>query len=292
MKKTLVILLILAIAGGSAFGQISTTVKFGVTNVAGANDEKADPWLGLVFAAAGEQELGPGKIHFGLQTPIKIRFQDESGSSYADGLAVFDVTAFDADDFFVGLGYGMELGPGTLDVTLQVWPLSGIYDAGIVGYKPIVGYSGLEVGPVTLGFDVWYGLNVSGINSDGKRSMFGKELLGDDGTDTFGFDVSAEFDFGLTVDYGFAYGIGAKEVMQIAYVNVGYEILKEQLYANVELDNTADGEGNFFEGFTIKPSAKYVINDNMSAGLWVGLNNINGEGDITIEPGIWFKYTL
>jgi len=151
------------------------------------------------------------------------------------------------------------------------------------------------------------------MNKKGEKSFFGKGV-DTTGTgyginaDELGFNIIAEFDFGLTVEYGFSCGFynnmpgyyggsGQKAgVTQLAYFNFTYAI-NDALSVNLEFDRSAlwdenDAKWKFFQGFSLKPGATYMINDSMSVGLWIKFEELNNwwDGAARVEPCFWFKY--
>jgi len=290
MKKTLVVLLILAVAGGIAFGEASLKLDLSFNNVGGGlNDDAITPdelvtKLGLIFAGSGSQELGPGSLSFGLQVSPALYFSDKAGTGADAG----------GDDNFGDIGYSLAAGPGTLGFGLKLF----IHNAGTGHtWEPRVEYTGLPAGPVTLGFGAFYDFKTDGNDTNGKAGPFAKAT--DDGDDDVGLWVDAKFDFGLYIKYKFVYGIGAKNIKNIAYLDINYALLDGKLVVGLELDNTANGrdEKNIFTGFLVKPYASYTITDNISVGAYFKIGNIAGDEaqdgkDLFLTPGVWFKYSL
>jgi hypothetical protein len=288
MKKLAILFLLTTVLIGGVFAQASVKAQFGLGNVSEANDGKMDPALSLFFNGAGSQEVGPGVLAFEAQAALSLSFQDVPGRG----------ASFLVDDTYGKIGYSLAAGPGTLGISLKAIATDAIK------WEPEVNYTGVAVGPATLGFGVWYDFKTTGQAVDGYKAPFGKYEDGNpvvDGTeykdDDLGIYVTAAFDFGLNVKYQFVYGVGAEEIANIAYLDVNYQVM-EPLNVGVELDATANKAGDVFKGFQIKPYASYVITENMSAGLEVKLSNIAQEenhpdGDeLTVNPAVWFKYSL
>jgi len=298
MKKIVIVLLILAVAGGVAFSQVSVKADLRFNNVA-SEDAVGEmyPSLGLIFNGAASQELGPGSLSFGVQLSPRLNFTDKAGLGIG----------LDADDNYGDITYSLGAGPGVLGVGLTAFinlaPIIGAFSAagydgsGGVVYRPHIDYTGIAAGPAKIGVGIYGDFPAIGLDKDGKSDPFGNA---DAGKESLGVWVTATFDFGLYLKVGFDYGwgehAGAKGdgksgVKRILYVDVNYAVLPAPLLVGVELDNT----GAEFKGITLKPYVSYTIDANMSAGVYFIIDNMLNEKPadyVVMSPGLWFKYTL
>jgi hypothetical protein len=304
MKKLAILFLLTTVLVAFTFAQVSEKVTFEIDNVSEENGTTATPakkTIKLLFLteASASQEIGPGSLGIYSAFTLGQKWQDKLNG---DGLV--------ADDIELKLSYSLAAGPGTLTPYLD-WNWGDGKGAKII---PGVGYSGFAAGPATLGFDVQlqYGY-ATGNSSSGTYT--------DQGLDKLELAISAAFDFGLSVTYKFDYDLDEKKgrdkgdfigenVARIAYLDINYKLLDEKLVVGLELDDTNSN----FSGFTLKPYASYTLNDNLSAGLYVKVKNINaddsvesgikstlsgnadnsqfGKPDIFFSPGLWVKYSI
>lgn len=281
MKKLAILFLLTTVLIGGVFAQ-SVKANVELANVSEANDGKRDIKLALIFAGSGSQEVGPGALTFALQVAPQLHFISEGQGSTG--------AAWDGDDNFGQIGYGIPAGPGTLDISLKLLMTDAIT------WRPAVGYLGLVAGPATLGFGAYYDFKTTGQNEDRESAAFGKYTDGvETKDDDVAFWVTAGFDFGLNVKYEFKYGIGGEYIKNIAYLDVNYAIM-EALVAGVELDSTGAKvkDGDLFDGVQVKPYVNYTLNENVSAGAYFKLQGINNsaEADLEFAPGVWIQYAL
>jgi hypothetical protein len=290
MRKIAILFLLITVVAAAGFAQVSIKPVLEIGNVTGANGGDADPTFGIVFTGDAAKDLGPGQLKGGLILAPTFHFVKD-----------FGVSNLSLDDAMGYVGYALPAGPGTLGITLKLFakgaekviPGIGVNAAAYVSpIKFDLAYTGLAAGPATLGFGAWYDLTFTGFKDDFTTSAFGRDP---ENWDTVGIWVDAAFEFGLYVKYEFQYGIGKfagpegdSGVAKIAYVDVNYQVI-EPLKVGLELDDTKDN----FKGITIKPYVNYTIAEDLSAGLYIKLQNINAEaGDLAVTPGLWLKYTL
>ncbi|MCL1814616.1 MAG: hypothetical protein FWG27_02180 [Treponema sp.] len=300
MKKTLIVLLILAIAGGAAFGQVSFTLGFNLDNANNANQgptgNSTDAQVDLIWNGAGSQAVGPGNLHFALQLGFRLHFLE-----YINATTPVGAYSMDPVDMFGNLGYGFGLGPGTLDFTLGVFYMAAQNQIAAIALQPHVSYSKINLGIVTLGAGVYYNYYTDGFGPNGQVSVFGRW----DGTgtdkimDKLAIWFSTNFAFGLGFRYEFSFTPIEKDIFEIA--NVDLNFTAGSLKIGCTLDETGRVTSRetakwviseMFQGFQVKPYINVTLNDNMALGAFVRFRNINNTSDMWVTPGLTFKYTL
>ncbi|MDR0586770.1 MAG: hypothetical protein LBG26_05980 [Treponema sp.] len=310
MKKLAILFLLTTVLVSFTFAQ--ATVKGGLefNNLTEGNKGKLTPVLYTEISGEGKTELGPGSIGVGIQAGTGIVLQEDSYPYAPHG-----------DNFLKGF-YELPAGPGTLTFALSTWAVtvadvvgegtlpSAYKDLEKFGTSPLfaalhfnVGYAGLAAGPATLGFEVEYDFNTTGVKSSGDYGVFA------DGTkvaDKIDLKVTADFAFGLGIEYHFNYVIADPDnyIAEIAKLNVGYTLPSIPLKIGAELSGTGGLDGSdqrFFggdgtTGLTFKPYAEYDISEKLKAGLEIPIAGINADDakqkDIEIGVGVWIKYAF
>jgi hypothetical protein len=283
MKKLAILFLLTTVLVSFTFAQVTVKGGFELVNVL---EEQGDmtPVLYTEFNGKASTPLGPGSIGAELQLGAGLAFEEATSPYGTHG------------DVFVKGFYDLSVGPGTLTFALSTWFTNPapVQSFGDLHFN--VDYAGLAVGPATLGFGLEYDFRTTGVKSNGKNAVFADGAKADDAVD---LKVTADFAFGLGIEYHFNYVISDPDnfIAEIFKVNVNYTLPSIPLKFGAELTGTgaldAAGDQVFFEGFGLKPYVEYAISEKLSAGLDIPVVNINAAvGDMDINPGVWIKYAF
>jgi hypothetical protein len=268
MKKLAILFLLTTVLVGISFGQVSIKEELQFNNITGGNSGDLEPALLSQVDAAASKELGPGEISVSAELTYILTFDGNKGYSFGDN----DITA----------KYALGAGPGTLDFYLKLHDPSATAAAWRFGAD----YTGLEVGPVSLGFGTYFDYSVA---ANDVFKGIDKEFIE--------LYADAKFGFGLYIKYGLQFGVGSASnaagtgsgIKKILYLDANYALLDGKLTVGLEVDDTGDS----FENFTAKPYGSYGLTENTSLGAYVKLAKINApSGDIEVSPGLWYKYTF
>jgi hypothetical protein len=165
-----------------------------------------------------------------------------------------------------------------------------------------VGYAGLAAGPATLGFEFEYDFNTEGRTSSGKNGVFadGAKL-----TDNIDLKVTADFAFGLGIEYHFNYAMEDPDnyIAEIAKLNINYTLPSIPLKIGFEISGTGELDGandqKFFggdttDGFDLKPYVEYAISEKLTAGFDLPIHGLNSASayDLEVDAGVWIKYAF
>jgi hypothetical protein len=265
-------------------------------------EPKATPVLYTQIGATGKTELGPGSIGAEVQLGYQIAFEEETEAYGPNG------------DVYLKGFYELAVGPGTLDFGISAWEDVG---KGFGDLHFNVGYSGLAAGPATLGFGLEYDFRTGGKDDKLKNAVFGDDKKsGEKLPDALDFKLTADFAFGLGIEYHFNYALAADSkgnlaqdenyIAEIAKLDVSYKLLEDALKVGFVLDGTGgwnltDDEQAFFGGdgtlgLGLKPYGEYVISEKAKVGLEIPITGINADSDadidVDISPKIWVKYTF
>jgi hypothetical protein len=289
MKKLAILFLLATVLVSFSFAQVWVKGGFEAPNVTGANKGKVDPTLYTQFGATASKELGPGSIGVELQLGAGLHF----------GEAVLTPYALKGDSVLKG-SYSLAAGPGTLAFALST--ASASFGALSIGAD----YDGIAVGPATLGLGVAYDFNTRGADITTLPADIGPfkddPKVGDKVTARVGVGIagfSLTYKLTFTLNATNAAGDDESWISNIAYVDASYKVI-DPLKVGVELDTTGATakDGDYFKGFLVRPYAEFAINEKATVGGSVEIGNIGAEenaptGDeITVNPGLWVKYTF
>jgi hypothetical protein len=283
MKKLAILFLLTTVLASFTFAQVTVKGGFELVNVL---EEQGDmtPVLYTEFNGKSSTPLGPGSIGAELQLGTALQFEEATIPYNLHG-----------DNFLKGF-YDLPLGPGVLTFAVSTWYAD--IGSGAFGFGDLhvnADYAGLAVGPATLGFGLEYDFRTTGVKSNGKNAVFADSAKADDAVD---LKVTADFAFGLGIEYHFNYVIQDPDnfIAEILKLNVFYTLPSIPLKIGAELTGTGNinaGDQVFFEGFGLKPYVEYAISEKLSAGLDIPVVQINADvGDMDINPGIWIKYAF
>jgi hypothetical protein len=316
MKKLAILFLLTIVLASFTFAQVTVKGGLDISNLGGgdviaidklvaalqsgtpyAPTDKADPALYTVFSGTAKTALGPGSIGAELSLGTQLSFEKTTPAYAAHG-----------DNYLKGF-YELAAGPGTLTFAVSAWNAVG---TGFGDLHFVAGYAGLAAGPATLGFGLEYDLRTNGKNSKGEGIPFEDHKSQGKLADAFDLKVTADFAFGLGIEYHFNYALATDTaidenyIAEIAKLNIFYTLPSLPLKIGAELTGTggwnyADKEQAFFggdgtSGFGLRPYAEYAISEKVSAGLEIPISQINGDSDfvddIIIGAGVWVSYTF
>jgi hypothetical protein len=302
MKRFLFFILLGIALTSLAFGQISITGEFGFHNIGGGNNDIIDPVITLDFNASGDTGFGPGRIGLAGELEYITSFKKADGRGGRIG-----------NNSIAGF-YSQYVNLGELKFTLKQTT-----DFSFWTVEPRLEYGRITAGVTTLGFGIWYGYRFhaatqqSGTSADTDTDVSFSIARhphpeGDSGgswgdtattggastaigqsTDTIGFYISSDFDFGLGIQYEFLYGIGYG-VVRIVWLDLHYWI-NGWFKAGVELDNT----GKEFRDFTLKPYGMFRATNYVDLGFGTYLSRINpavSGTEVEISPFVWASFTF
>jgi hypothetical protein len=318
LKKFSIFFFLSLVLTGYASGDIAITGEFGFSNI-GTDDGGTGPYLKYTADGSAETFIGPGRIGAAVELQFIVDLLDATSRGNKPG------------DSFIAAHYAISLGPGELKFTLlqstdfYLWNL-----------EPALDYGGIGLGSASLGFGIWYNhrfnRNTGTAGQDsapgGSAASFraseaiprhphppGYDSEADSGADSgggiisgpsaggaqysdkFGFNISADFSFGLGILYGLSCGINKNApggailgITKIAHLDISYYITN-QLKAGLELDDT----GKDFRGFTLNPYFMFNVSRFTDLGFNLYIRKINPAAagiDIEINPSFWARYTF
>ncbi|MDR1507503.1 MAG: hypothetical protein LBI67_10425 [Treponema sp.] len=283
MKKLAILFLLTTLLVSFTFAQVTVKGGLDVADLNEANGSKITPTLYTEISGDAKVALGPGSIGAALQLGTGLVFEKSASSAYD----------LHGDNFLKGY-YELPAGPGTLTIAVSTWfDTSSSWGFGNLHFN--VGYAGIAAGPATLGLEAEYDLVTDGRNSSNEAAPFS-----DNGklTDALDLKVTADFAFGLGIEYHFNYALADPDnfIAEIAKLNISYQVM-DPLKVGAELTGTgsldAAGDQVFFENIGLRPYAEYAINDKVTAGLEIPITHLNADGgDVGFSIGAWIKYAF
>ncbi|MDR2342939.1 MAG: hypothetical protein LBD86_00225 [Spirochaetaceae bacterium] len=315
-------LLLGLILAGPAYGDLSVTGEAGFYNIGGANDGKTRPYINYTADAQAYTFFGPGTIGVALE----LQFVIDPGEATSNGNNL--------GDNFLSVFYTWQTGPGEFTAALDqstafsYWNLepsleyggitTGFADLGLglwynhkFSRNVALTSGGLEntasgnngallsLGhPHPDGYDEGGGEDGGSGNGGGSSGGAAVSAIYGGGgpySDKVGFYVSAAFDFGLNVQYGFACGFNKNvsggprlEISELVYLDLNYSI-NDRLQTGLEIDDT----GKYFSGFTFNPYLIFHATDSTTVGLNLYLRKINSPAARPeFGPSIRVMYTF
>jgi hypothetical protein len=267
MKKLAILFLLTTVLAFSAFaidgvGDFNAGLKLDMPN---AQDEVRGfvikPWIDF------SKDLVEN-FNLYLKAEVPINF---------GALKDIDVTAA-INEFHLKLTYGgIAAGPGNIGFFLDnnfAFPFKDLGDSW--SYKPTlaVTYGGIAAGPGTFGAELGADFAVV-VKGEVPDDIFSDIYLGL----TYGLEMGLSF----TVKPFLAIQPDAE--FGGLYAKIGYA--QEAFGASVEIDKfTKD-----FKGFPIDVYGEaYLLDSALTAGAHITFGNINGTGDVSINPGVYVAY--
>ena len=268
----------------TATGDVSVKFIFALDN---AGNNYANPQLIHVFAASGQQEIGPGALKFSAQFPFRMNV----GGSDPDDPTIRLVPVYDmgGDDFFISVGYAYGIGPGILGFALEIWPkgwVSPVSAEEWTTFRFKAEYTDFDFDSVVLGFGIFYDYISNGKNQIGIDTPFGRYNNGERIMDYLAFWFRLDFSFGLGAYFRLGLNTAQMEAQTIAFIDLYYHI-GEAVTVGIEVDGQKK-----FDPFSIKPYVNYNLNQNMSLGAFFTAVLGIPDKQFRFTPGFWFKYSL